>query len=1138
LAEEPKPNFGKYQVQGILGEGGMGRVWRAYDPDLEVTVAIKELKEQFRDQANLERFYREAQIAAKCRHQNIVLITDLSKTPPYFVMEFLEARELSTYVHKGRPITLTQLVKILSQVCDGLGFLHSRGIFHRDLKPANIMLLKDDSVKVTDFGISKAPFGQATMTQVIMGTIPYMSPEQITSPSKVDGRSDLWALGVITYELTQRKHPFPGEGDINTIFHIVHSAPAAYGPMPPKVETVVKQLLTKALQKNADERIRSTEEFKVMLQGLLRGVPDPDSIVFPYQEVAATGSATSIITEAELLKAIAARAFVLVEEIESQSTERKALLPRGTWEKAADVARMARVLVEEKNVMGLEAVLKDLETQKAHLDAGVKEGVGRARGEAESHAKAGRHQDSLAAWGRVLAVDPADTAAKHGVEQERRALDQARKDSESTRLVAAHLSRGRELEGRGSLTDAIAEYKRALGLAPSHPEATQAVRDAQKRLEAANQIVGFLENARDALEHRKPQEIQFYAQKVLALDPRNDEAKRLLADAGSVQGTIELAALMRTEGRRFLEAGDFERARQSWASVLEVEPGDTEAADALRKIERGLKEQAGRQAGLQKAAEADAALNAQDYERATSIYKEAERLAPGDPGIHRGAEAARKGLEALRALEKDAGSRERGGDLAGAVQAWEKVLALQKAHPSAPREADRIRGLIRKEEERRRAEADQKRAEEDRHKLVAARQQEVEAALEALGDELGDARESLDERFLGAIKELVVKSRKAAAARELRTLESALAEIEAARKGVGEAVQRAVDAAFKSAAGPAALIREVPEEDLDAIGTQVMSRAREAVARLDAAHQKGDIKAIRDLARGIGPVAEDVAARRDAAVAKGGAAIREATAALEGALKANEKGLKEATLRHAREAIARAARDASGPRIRILGTHVESLKTLREGILREIQEALRSMRDQAQKGRGGLEAAVAKNRRAVVKKPDLARKVDAIVREAAGSSSIDSSEQLSRLVKELAAVRAQIPLDPLRFLPHAVAALGVLIAAGSFVAWRYIRASTAHEYALHVMPWGKIVSIQSEGGASIPPPAGESPFHTLKLVPGRYTLTLENQATSGTGTITIEIPAQKEGEVKLTAPDFKEGVHQLVGRDPFFVQAP
>src|SRR5262245_26487891 len=81
-SEPPKPVFGKYQVQDLLGEGGMGRVWRAFDPDLEVPVAIKELKEQFRDQANLERFFREAQIAAKCRHQNIVLITDLSKTPP------------------------------------------------------------------------------------------------------------------------------------------------------------------------------------------------------------------------------------------------------------------------------------------------------------------------------------------------------------------------------------------------------------------------------------------------------------------------------------------------------------------------------------------------------------------------------------------------------------------------------------------------------------------------------------------------------------------------------------------------------------------------------------------------------------------------------------------------------------------------------------------------------------------------------------------------------------------------------------------------------------------------------------------------------------------------------------------------
>jgi tetratricopeptide (TPR) repeat protein len=1138
LAEEPKPNFGKYQVQGVLGEGGMGRVWRAYDPDLEVTVAIKELKEQFRDQANLERFFREAQIAAKCRHQNIVLITDLSKSPPYFVMEFLEARELSTYVHKGVPITLTQLVRILSQVCDGLGFLHSRGIFHRDLKPANIMLLKDDVVKVTDFGISKAPFGQATMTQVIMGTIPYMSPEQITTPGKVDGRSDLWALGVITYELTQRRHPFPGEGDINTIFHIVHSPPAAFGAMPPKVEGPVQQLLTKALQKSPDDRIRSTEEFKVMLQGLLRGVPDPDSVVFPYQEVAATSTSTSIITEEELLKAIAKRAFVLVEEIESLGPERKAVLTKRVLDNAAEVARMARVLVAERNLLGLEAVLKDLETQKGLLEAGVREGIGRLRGEAEAHAKALRHPQAAEAWSKILALEPNDSAAKQGLEQVRKGLALAQREAESLRAVVGHVARGREIEGRGNYPDAIAEYKKALSLQPGNPDATRALHDAQKRLEARNEAAAHLDHAREALKQHKPQEILFYAQKVLAIDAGNEEAKRLVAEAASIQGTIELAAQMRTEGRQFLAGGDLESARRSWGTVLEVEPGDREATEALRKIEQIAREQQGRQAGLQKAGEAEVAMKAQEYEKAIGIYKDAERLAPGDPAVQRGAEAARKAIEDLRSAEKGAAEREKSGDLAGAIQAWEKVLTLQRAHPSASKEVERIRGLVRKEEERRRSEADRRRAEEEARRLVASRQQEIGTALEALGEEMGAAREALDERFLGAIRDLVGRSRKATSATELRALEGALAEIGAARKGLREAVQRSADAAFESVAAPAAIIRETPEEDFEAIGSGLMSKAKEALSRLDAAHGAGDLKGIRDQARAVQSASQEVAQKRDAAVAKGAAAIREATAALEGALKPSEKNLKEATVRHAREAIARAARDATGPRLKPMSADVEALRAARESLLKEIQDNLRSLREKVHSGRAALEAAVSKNRRAVLKSADLSKRVDALIRESAGPATIESLDQLSRLVKDLDALRAQVPMDPLRFLPHAAAAAGVLLAAGGFLAWKHIQGSTTHDYRLQVSPWGKIVSIQPESGPAIPPPPGESPFHDLKLVPGKYTVTVENPSISGTGSIVVEIPAQHEGAVKLTAPDVKQGVRQLVSRDPFFAQAP
>src|SRR5262245_43245858 len=563
----------------------MGRVWRAYDPDLEVNVAIKELKEQFRDQNNLERFFREAQIAAKCRHQNIVLITDLSKTPPYFVMEFLEGNELAVFTKKGRPISLAQMVKVLSQVCDGLGFLHSRGISHRDLKPANIMMLGDGTVKITDFGISKAPFGQKTMTQVIMGTIPYMSPEQISTPLKVDGRSDLWSLAVITFELLMRHLPFPGDGGIDTMFHIVHSPAETLKDMPPAIAPRLSALVEKGLQKKAEERFSTAAEYKEALRSLLSGIPDPEAIVFPYETSSGTVTIQSgtMMADAQFLQETIERVEYLVSEIEKVPEGRRRLLEKGVFQKASDICRMARVLITDRNQGALIAVIKDLETQKSAIESGLSRGISRALSSAEEFALDGRHAEALEAYRRVLEADPKNMEAKRGA-------DRASQSVEGLQAVEGLVARGRALVESGSADDAVEVLRAAVEMQPDHAEAAALLKQAQERVSGRAETGRLISQAREAVGARRAEEAQALLMKVLERDPGNAEATALAREVEKERTRTIHADQVRKEARAAFEKEEWAQARKAWSTLLQIEPGDKEAIEALRAVEEIEKE--------------------------------------------------------------------------------------------------------------------------------------------------------------------------------------------------------------------------------------------------------------------------------------------------------------------------------------------------------------------------------------------------------------------------------------------------------------------------------------------------------------------------------------------------------------------
>jgi serine/threonine protein kinase len=174
--------IGKYDVTGVIGRGGMGIVYRATDPRIGRPVAIKVLTGLFSEDSELlERFYREAKSTGSLQHQNIVTVYELGDQDgfPYLVMEYLEGESLDSIIASRRPLSIAEKLGIIIRVCDGLSFAHARGIIHRDIKPANIVVLKSGAVKIVDFGIAQVGGNRLTRTGQIVGSIYYMSPEQL-----------------------------------------------------------------------------------------------------------------------------------------------------------------------------------------------------------------------------------------------------------------------------------------------------------------------------------------------------------------------------------------------------------------------------------------------------------------------------------------------------------------------------------------------------------------------------------------------------------------------------------------------------------------------------------------------------------------------------------------------------------------------------------------------------------------------------------------------------------------------------------------------------------------------------------------------------------------------------------------------
>ena len=251
--------LGRYEILAVLGKGAMGVVYRAKDPLLNRTVAIKTVN-MSTDQEEMEdyeaRFNQEAKAAGGLNHPNIVTIHDIGRsgTVAYMAMEFLEGRELRTLMKPGEPLAPALALEITAQVAEGLAFAHQRGVIHRDVKPANIMILDSGMAKITDFGIARMRSAEVkTQTGIVLGSPRYMSPEQVAG-KRAEPRSDIFSLGVIFYEMLTGKPAFTGDDVTSVMYQILNVVPPPPSSINPDVPPVLDFVVAKALAKTAEDR--------------------------------------------------------------------------------------------------------------------------------------------------------------------------------------------------------------------------------------------------------------------------------------------------------------------------------------------------------------------------------------------------------------------------------------------------------------------------------------------------------------------------------------------------------------------------------------------------------------------------------------------------------------------------------------------------------------------------------------------------------------------------------------------------------------------------------------------------------------------------------------------------------------------
>ncbi|MCB1887054.1 MAG: serine/threonine protein kinase [Rhodocyclaceae bacterium] len=268
MSDMPR-RLGKYEIVGILGRGGMGTVYRGFDPAIERTVALKTIRNDQLDagvEDAIARFRNEARAAGRLTHPAIVGVYEYGEDQDvsFIAMEYVEGFGLKEYLSQIGVMPLSDSVSVVMQLLDGLAYAHEQGVVHRDIKPSNLIITSQGKVKITDFGVARLQSSELTQVGTVIGTPSYMSPEQFMGLA-ADARSDVFSVGVMLYELLTGQRPFTGSME-SLAYRICHENPTPASQVQPSVPQAFERIIDRALTKRAEERFPTAGAFRDTLR--------------------------------------------------------------------------------------------------------------------------------------------------------------------------------------------------------------------------------------------------------------------------------------------------------------------------------------------------------------------------------------------------------------------------------------------------------------------------------------------------------------------------------------------------------------------------------------------------------------------------------------------------------------------------------------------------------------------------------------------------------------------------------------------------------------------------------------------------------------------------------------------------------
>jgi serine/threonine-protein kinase len=739
---------GRYEIQRRLGTGGMGSLYLARDPGLDRLVAIKLLREECRDDPELrERFIREARSVARLRHPNIVIVYDVGEDDgrPFMAMEYIAGETLTKILRRTPSVPITERLSLFEALCAGLAHAHGAGIIHRDIKPANIMLDSDRVLKILDFGIARLGNSGITQDGMMMGTINYMSPEQVVGRG-VDHRTDIFAAGAVLYEMIALEQAFPGGIDAGVLHRILNEGPAPLEERAPGIDPELAGIVRRALERDPTRRYQDANGMRLDVVRVRRRLTE---------EAVADGASKQTTT------------------VIGPSRQR----PSGTGRKA-DSDRPGRLSPERL------AQLRQQQVEE-HL-----------RYSEEAFAR-GDHDAALHHAERAATADPDSRAAIDLIERARFAIE--------AKAIRQLLGEAQRLLMDGHLDDAAALADEASvtlpdieGSADLRREVRQAVEKIATARERERRINDSLQRAKESLERGGYETALRAVYEVLALDPERPDARRLEQTAKErLQAQREHEQARRTASDRLEQAralagtGRFDEALEAIQAV--TPPSDTvrvAVADALAAV-RKLQRQAAHAAIVADARHAlekgriDEALAALDTIPPDERSEDAHSVRSAAEDVLRQRRERERKVQALDAAIGIVHQLIGAGDLAKAFERLEAAAQLGVDDERIPALRQHIADLG--------VAAQQKRQQEARDRLAAKR---IEAARQLLADGNGNAAIALLERSRAEhprIDEALREIRIAVAEQEERVRQEAerkrkeeetrrRAEIEAARK--------------------------------------------------------------------------------------------------------------------------------------------------------------------------------------------------------------------------------------------------------------------------------------------------------------------------------------------------------------------